>query len=50
MKTHIIAFIIGFLVAVAALAQPEETITLKTETGNIEGTLTMPETKLPVPY
>jgi len=49
MKTHIIAFIIGFLVAVAALAQPEETITLKTETGNIEGTLTMPEAKLPVP-
>lgn len=48
MKAHII-FIIGFLVAVAALAQSEETITLKTETGNIEGTLTMPEIKLPVP-
>ncbi len=48
MKAHII-FIIGFLVALAALAQSEETITLKTETGNIEGTLTMPEIKLPFP-
>ena len=49
MKIHIVAFLIGFLVALAAFGQAEETITLKTATGNIEGTLTMPETKLPVP-
>lgn len=49
MKTHIVAFVIGFLIALAALAQSEETITLKTETGDIEGTLTIPDTKLPVP-
>jgi hypothetical protein len=49
MKIHIVAFLIGFLVALAAFGQTEETITLKTETGDIEGTVTMPETKLPVP-
>ena len=49
MKTHIIAFVIGFLVALAAMAQTEETLTLKTETGEIEGTLTIPEVKMPIP-
>lgn len=49
MKIHIVAFLIGFLVALAAFGQAEETITLKTETGDIEGTLTMPEAKMPVP-
>jgi alpha/beta superfamily hydrolase len=49
MKIQIIAFLIGFLVALAAFGQSEETITLKTETGDIEGTLTIPNVKLPVP-
>lgn len=36
-------------VSVFAFGQSEETIILKTETGDIEGTLTTPDTKLPVP-
>lgn len=49
MRLQFISFLIGLLAAFAALAQTEEAITLKTETGNIEGTILLPETKLPVP-
>ncbi|MBC8006396.1 MAG: alpha/beta hydrolase, partial [Verrucomicrobia bacterium] len=49
MKLSFIAFLIGSLVAIAAMGQTEEMVVLKTNTGDIEGTLTMPEAKLPVP-
>lgn len=49
MRLQFISFLIGLLAAFAALAQTEEAITLKTETGNIEGTILLPETKFPVP-
>lgn len=49
MKTQLIAFVIGYLVALAAFGQTEEIVILKTETGNIEGTLTIPDGQLPVP-
>jgi len=49
MKTQIIAFVLGVLAASLVFGQTEETVILKTESGAIEGTLTMPEAKLPVP-
>ena len=49
MKIQTFAFIIGFLAAFAAFGQKEETLILKTASGEIEGTLTMPDSKLPVP-
>jgi alpha/beta superfamily hydrolase len=49
MKIQIIAFVIGFLIAVAAFGQSEEIVILKTGTGDLEGTLTMPDAKPPVP-
>lgn len=49
MRLQFISFLIGLLAAFAALAQTEEPVTLKTETGNIEGTLLLPDAKLPVP-
>ncbi len=49
MKIQMIAFLIGFLIAVNVFGQTEEVIILNTETGEIEGTLTMPEVKMPVP-
>lgn len=49
MRLQFISFLIGLLAAFAALAQTEEAITLKTETGNIEGTILLPETKFLVP-
>jgi uncharacterized protein len=49
MRLQIISFLIGLLAALAAIAQTELPITLKTATGEIYGTLTMPEVKLPVP-
>lgn len=49
MKLSFIAFLIGCLVAIAAMGQTEEIVVLKTRTGDIEGTLMMPEAKLPVP-
>jgi len=49
MKIQMIAFLIGFLIAVNVFGQTEEVIILNTETGGIEGTLTMPEVKMPVP-
>ena len=48
MKIQQIAFIIGILISTLAFGQTEVIITLKTETGNIEGTLMMPSGKLPV--
>lgn len=48
MKLSFIAFLIGCMVATAAMGQTEEIVVLKTNTGDIEGTLTMPESKLPV--
>lgn len=49
MKLSFIAFLIGCLVAMAAMGQTDETVVLKTNTGDLEGTLMMPEVKLPVP-
>lgn len=48
MRLQIIAFLIGCLVAIAAMGQSEEIVILKTKTGDIEGTLTMPNAQLPV--
>lgn len=48
MKLSFIAFLIGCLVATAAMGQTQEVVVLKTNTGDIEGTLTMPDAKLPV--
>ncbi len=44
-----IAFIAAVLISTAVAGQSEEIITLKTETGEIEGTLNMPQSGLPVP-
>jgi hypothetical protein len=41
MKIQIIAFLIGFFIAKTILGQSEEIIVLKTENGEIEGTLTI---------
>lgn len=49
MKIQIMMFVIGFLIAIASFGQSEEIVVLKTETGEIEGTLTMPDAKSPVP-
>jgi pimeloyl-ACP methyl ester carboxylesterase len=49
MKTQIIAFTLGVLISTLAIAQTELPLTLKTETGNIEGTLMYPSAPLPVP-
>jgi pimeloyl-ACP methyl ester carboxylesterase len=49
MRLQIISFLIGLLAALAAIAETEQPITLKTTTGEIYGSLTMPDTKLPVP-
>lgn len=49
MKLQMIAFLIGILISMAVFGQTEEIVILKTATGEIEGTLTMPEEKLPVP-
>lgn len=49
MRLHFISFLLGLLAALAALAQTETPIVLKTGTGDIDGTLTMPESNLPVP-
>lgn len=44
-----IAFVAAVLISTTVVGQSEEIITLKTETGEIEGTLTIPDVKLPVP-
>lgn len=49
MRLHFISFLLGLLAALAALAQTEKPIVLKTGTGEIDGTLTMPNSNLPVP-
>lgn len=49
MRLQFISFLIGLLAALAALGQSETNVSLQTETGSIEGTLTMPDVKLPVP-
>lgn len=49
MRLHFISFLLGLLAALAALAQTEKPIVLKTGTGDIDGTLTMLESNLPVP-
>lgn len=48
MKLHVIAFIIGMLISSMVFSQTEVPITLKTKTGNIEGTLMRPPGKSPV--
>ncbi len=49
MKIITLAFLLGVLLSTIALGQTEETLILKTTSGDIEGTLTMPELKTPVP-
>jgi pimeloyl-ACP methyl ester carboxylesterase len=49
MRLHFISFLLGLLAALAALAQTEKPIVLKTGNGDIDGTLIMPDSKLPVP-
>lgn len=48
MKTQI-AFLLGILITTLVFGQTELPLTLKTETGNIEGTLMYPSAPLPVP-
>jgi len=48
MKLQVLAFIIGLLISTLVFSQTEVPVTLKTKTGNIEGTLMMPAGKLPV--
>jgi hypothetical protein len=48
MRLQFISFLIGLLAALAAMAQTEEPIVLKTPTGEIHGTLLIPEAKTPV--
>jgi hypothetical protein len=48
MRLQFISFLIGLLAALAAMAQTEEPIVLKTPTGEIHGTLLMPDAKTPV--
>ena len=45
----LLAFLIGFTVSTIEMGQTEEILKLKTQTGEIEGTLAMPDSKLPVP-
>ncbi len=49
MKIQVVAFVVGVFVSTLVFGQKEETVILKTATGNLEGTLTMPDAKLPVP-
>lgn len=49
MKVYIVAFFIGFLLSKMVFAQTEEIILLKTQTGEIEGTLNLPELNSQVP-
>jgi len=45
----LLAFLIGFAVSTIEMGQTEEILKLKTQTGEIEGTLVMPDSNLPVP-
>lgn len=45
----LLAFLIGFAVSTIEMGQTEEILKLKTQTGEIEGTLAMPDSNLPVP-
>jgi pimeloyl-ACP methyl ester carboxylesterase len=49
MKIQRFAFLLGVLVTTLVFGQTELQLTLKTETGNIEGTLMYPSAPLPVP-
>lgn len=49
MKIQIIVFLLGFLITTLVFGQTELPLTLKTKTGNIEGTLMFPSAPLPVP-
>lgn len=49
MKLQFISFLLGLLAALAAMAETEEPITLKTQTGEIAGTLIMPDLNSSVP-
>ena len=49
MRLQFISFLIGLLAALAAFAQKDEPVVLKTDKGEIEGTILLPEAKLPVP-
>jgi pimeloyl-ACP methyl ester carboxylesterase len=49
MKIQTIALILGVLISTLVIGQTELPLTLKTETGNIEGTLIYPSAPLPVP-
>ena len=49
MRINIIAFLLGVLATTLAFGQTELNLTLKTKTGNIEGTLMYPSAPIPVP-
>jgi len=49
MRLQILFFILGIFISTLAIGQTELPLTLKTNTGNIEGTLMFPAAKLPVP-
>lgn len=49
MRIQLIAFALGCMVAMSVLGQTEEVVKLKTPSGEIEGTLTFPDAKAPVP-
>ena len=49
MRLQILAFFLGIFISTLAIGQTELPLTLKTKTGNIEGTLMFPVAKLPVP-
>lgn len=47
--TKFFVFVGALLAAITVYGQTEEAVTLETKTGNIQGTLLMPDSKLPVP-
>ncbi len=49
MQLQFISLLSGLLLSLVSIAQTEETVVLKTGSGEIEGTLTVPETKAPAP-
>ena len=49
MRIQVIAFLIGYFIATVAFSQTEKIVVLNTETGDIEGTLTVPDSKSPAP-
>lgn len=49
MRIQLLAFLLGLFIGLAAMAQTEETTSLKTNTGILEGTLLIPDVNKPIP-